>query len=281
VDEYDNPAGRLHALLERFEGYQGGPIRDAWARALGVPLEDLAPHLGRVALLVNEVREAAEGLPGFASIPGHLTALSETVLPSGVPLSSPANQVLPSGTAMEALAMFSAYLHKLASEGEIPDENEQNSLKEDVRELMASVSGADLPPEVRRPFLQRLAEMLEALEHLDIGGPVAVRRAAEALAASAVIYAPQATDKSTIVKMTSLARKAWAVFSVGTILATAPLGWDNLLHGNLLAPAPVQLALPAGPQHAQQPDQGQEREQPATPQPPEPPGTSGLTDVPD
>jgi hypothetical protein len=58
---------------------------------------------------------------------------------------------------------------------------------------------------------------------------------------------------------------------MGTVLATAPLGWDNLVHDQLLAPAPVVLQLPAGSQDADRPHHG-DQVQPDDPDQDEDPG---------
>ncbi len=161
---------------------------------------------------------------------------------------------------MQALDMLSAYLHQTASEGDIPDDHEIDPVRERVRGLIGEVSASDLPPQIKRALLQRLAQMLEALEHLDVGGPEAVRRAAEALAATAVIYGEDAGDDAeTVSKIKLTARAAWNLFKVSSVVVAALNGWDVLLGTDVLQegpPAPPQLG--AGPQPADEPPGAQD-----------------------
>jgi hypothetical protein len=62
-----------------------------------------------------------------------------------------------------------------------------------------------------------------------------------------VIYSENTSDQVLTNKVTAFAKKAWVVFAAGTVLATAPLGWDRLVHpSELLHPGQTQRALPPG-----------------------------------
>lgn len=249
VADYQNPAGRLHELLRRF-GTQGAKsIRDGWADVLEVSAEDVPLHLGEVASLLRDVRDAAHetGLDAFAPIPGHLTELSGSIFPTKVPFSRPSNEVRPDSYAMQALQMLSAYLEQLAPEGKLPPDAEVEDLRVQFADLFDAVTAADLPPEIRRTLLHRLSDIITALEHLNIGGPDAVRRAAEALAISAVLYEEDAEDNSGIfTRLRSSAQKAWVAFTVVTTLANAVLTFERIADMGALPPAQEQMQLPAG-----------------------------------
>jgi hypothetical protein len=252
VPTYDNPAGRLHELLRRFNERSNNNILDAWSYALDVEPHEVRHYLGSVATLVEGTKRAATetGQATFEEVPQQLDSLTETIFPTQHAwVGPPASGIAPDALLLQALDMLNRYLHQNSPEATLPNENEVDALKEEVRDLIQAVTDANLPPEVKRPLLQRLAEVLEAMEHLNLGGPEGVRLAAEALAASAVIYEEAArTDPATFERIRSFAVKAWVVFAAGSVIGNAALGWENLVHGHLAPPAQVQpAALPAGP----------------------------------
>lgn len=246
--DYHNPAGRLHELLRRFAEQESVTIVQAWSNVLAVPAEDVPMHLGDVASLLRDTRDAVReaGVDAFDPIPTtHLETLSRSIFPVTEPFSGAASNVAPDTTAMQALLMLSVYLEQTAPEGNVPDEDELRELRASVQELMEGVAAADLPPEIKRALLHRLADVLEALEHLDVGGPDAVRRAAESLALSAVLYESDAEDDGTVFsRIKAFARKTWLAFTVTTSLAGAILTWDRIADLHLLGPAQEQRQLP-------------------------------------
>lgn len=245
--ELHNPAGRLHALLKAYAQHKAGSMQAAWAKVLGVSESDVPLHLDEVAKLLRQTRDVAKALgrEAFEPIPDHVQALSRTIYPIDQALNNPARHVQPNGEAMRGLAMFSAYLEEFAPDGELPTEDERNDLRQAVCELIDQVIAADLPAQVRRMLLNRLAEMLEALDHLASGGPDAVRRAAEALAISAVLYEADAnTDTALFTRIKSVAHKAWVAFTVTTTLAGAVLTWEKITSVELLPPGQQQHQLP-------------------------------------
>lgn len=245
--DYHNPAGRLHELLTRFAAQQGKSAVGAWASVLDVTEADVPMYLGEVASLLRDVRDAAKetGLDHFDPIPQHLTTLSQSIFPLDQPFRGQSANVAPDASAMQALKMLSAFLENTASEGKIPEDDELDELRESVRQLVEEVSYAELPPEIRRALLHRLVEMQGALEHLNIGGPDAVRRAAESLAISAVIYEGDAEhDGAVFSKIKLVARKTWLAFTVTTTLANAVLTWDRITDLHFLGPGQEQRQLP-------------------------------------
>ena len=249
--EYDNPAGRLHELLRRFNERANSTALEAWAYALDVEPRRVRHYLGAVANLVDDTKRAAidTGQSTFQDVPDQLDSLAETIFPTQQPwVGPPATAIAANELLMQALAMLSRYLHQNCPEATLPEEDELDALKDELRDLIRSVTELDLPPEIKRLLLQRLAEVLEAMEHLNVGGPEAVRRAAEALAAAAVIYEQAApSEPATFDRIKSFARKAWVIFLAGSTIGNAALGWENLAQGNLAPPARVQpAALPPG-----------------------------------
>lgn len=245
-----NPAGRLHELLKQFGTKQELDIRAAWAEVLDVSENEVALHIGDVASLLRDAQAAAKetGLDAFDSIPGHLQALSRSIFPVDVPFTKLASHVSPDPTAMDALKMLSAYLEKTAPEGQIPDAAEVEDLRSGFIDLVDAVTDADLPPDIRRVILHRLSDMIVALEHLNVGGPDAIRRAAEALAVSAMLYEDDAADDSGVfTRIRSAAKKTWVAFTITTTLVNAVVTFDRIADTGLLPPPQETRQLPAGP----------------------------------
>jgi hypothetical protein len=249
VPEYQNPAGRLHALLTSYGGQRKVTIRQAWALALDVTEEDVPLHLGAVAALLSDVRSAAleTGSDAFDLIPEHLRTLSRCVFPITDSFIGDVGNALPDERAMEALKMLSAYLEGTMPEGTIPTKDEVGELRESARELRDDVIAADLAPEIKRELLHRLGDVLDALDHLHVGGPDAVRRAAESLALATVLFeADTEGDRAVFTRLKSLAKKAWVAFTVATSLANAVLTWERILDLGLLESGQEQRQLLPG-----------------------------------
>jgi hypothetical protein len=250
---YENPAGRLHDLLKRFESQPKKSMRGAWAAVLDVEESDVPFHLGGVASLLADVRRAAAdtGSPAYEPMPSHLSTLARSILPVDRGIDAAVQDVLPDATAMQMLLTLSYALSIGAPEERIPELDELHQLQESVSELINDVSKADLPPNVKRVLLYGLAEMLEALEHVEIGGPEGVRRAAESVAAAAAIYAGDAPDQETVGKVATVARKVWTAFAVATAFASAVLTWDKMIDlTGTLGQAQEQRQLPPAPEQA-------------------------------
>lgn len=244
----DNPAGRAFAVLSEFGSNVGVSVefRHAWAVTLGVPVEAVPEGLVQVRALLASVVDAAESLsvPGYEAIPNDVQTLLDTsVSPVGMAPNHQSASAMPHEVPMRALGMFGAYLHAIAPDGDVPSPDERSDLIDQVNALMASVlEDASLPPDVKRSMLRRLREMLEALQHLEIGGPEGVRLAAEALAATALTHS-EAVPNGTITQAIAVANRAWkackvAANVVSTITALAT-GAQAL--GLMEAPTVLQL----------------------------------------
>ena len=244
-----NPAGRLHGLLSQFGAKENMSIQAAWASVLEVPEADLAMRLGAVASLLQDVRDAAQETqnPAFGPIPEHLNVLSRSILPVDTALHAGVSDVLPNAQAMQMLHTLSAFLDLMAPEGRIPEQEELDELREGVGELIEEMTGADLPPDIRRALLHRLGDVLAALDHLKVGGPDAVRRAAEALATSTILCEEAVDDDSSLfTRIKLVAKKTWLAFTIATTLANAALTWDRITGVQALSPAQEVRQLPPG-----------------------------------
>lgn len=247
----DNPAGRLHHLLAQFAALPSQSVEQAWAAVLHVSTDNLAPRLGEVAVLAGDVIRAAEDTQEEAFIPAisrHIGILSPTFHPTNVALNSPKAQVDPNATSMEALSGLSTFLHRTASEGAAPDPASIIELRTEVSELMALAAAADLDPAIRNLLLKRLADVLAALDHLDVGGPDAARKAADALAFATATFGG-AMDEPERNQLKAVARKAWILFQISVTTVTGLHVLESAVSSvdHLLSPPPIhQLQLPAG-----------------------------------
>lgn len=245
---YDNPAGRLHNLLVRLaEQPHNGSVIGAWAGALGVEQADVSVHLGRVAELPRQIQEAVDraGEQALAAPVARYRAVwTRPIFPEDHPFSGQLRKVLPDAAAMEALNLVSAQLHSIVPEGKVPEEEELNRLKSELRELIDGVQAAgDIPLEVKHLLISRLRAVEQAIEHLEVGGPSAVRQAMEAVIGS-VVYTkdPAAVAKSQAFKnvMTTLLI-IWSVFSAGPEIQQSVEAWHDIMP-----------ALSAGPEQPPQ-----------------------------
>jgi hypothetical protein len=247
VAELRNPAGRLHALLSAFAQQKNKSTQAAWANVLQVSESEVPLYLNDVAALLRETRNAAMALErqAFDPIPEQLQALSRTIYPIDQGFNNPAAHVQPDVHAMRGLAMLSTYLEDLAPDGKLAGEDQRSDIRQTVCELINDVAAADLPTQIRRMLLTRLNEMLEALDHLQTGGPDAVRNAAEALAISALVYEADAESETTVfTRIRSVAYKAWVAYTVTTALAGSVLTWEKITGIDLLPAGQQQHQLP-------------------------------------
>lgn len=251
----DNPAGRLHDLLSRFESIAaraGTSFQEAWSTALRIKVEDLPLRLGDISRLMRDVERAANETNdrAFAPARGYLDVLAECVFPRTKAMNAGATR--PGRDAMVFLDMMSSFLHMSAPDGKIPSEETLSELKSDVETLTQRLVEIDIDPRIKRKLLDRLNDVLEALGHLDIGGPEAATKAAEALASAAVLAEPEIDDPGVLTGLKLTARKVWAAFQVTVTLANALAAFDHAYHisDHLLAPPAAQRQLNPGAQES-------------------------------
>jgi hypothetical protein len=266
---YDNPAGRLHDLLARLQESPGSnPVIAAWAEVFGVQQDEVVVHLGPVADLVRQIQNAADksGQQALlAPVGRYRTAWARPIFPVDQAFDAALHKVLPDGAAMEALDTVSALLHATAPDGVVPGDGELETRKEELRNLIDEVEVAtEIPDELKHLLIDRLRDVEEAIEHLNIGGPGAVKRAMEA-AMGSLLTTPQtsqaAAKSPTVRKVVTTLWVIWAIFSAGQPVHQSIEGWTET----------VQMVT-AGPKTP-----SAEEEQPA---PPATNGSDGGTAVP-
>ena len=248
----DNPAGRLHNLLERYAQHSKSAFQQAWALTLDVPTEDVPLYLGDITALMRDVTRAATGTddPAYAPIAGHVRMLSECVSPANLAWNQPATNAAPNPTAMQSLLMFSSYLHSVGPDGDLPDAQTLADLVAQVSDLIEGVKAADIEASVKHLLLDRLAEVYRALNHLDIGGTDAARAAMDALAMTTAVYGSTVKDKDLVDKFKKTLKTLYVTFAIAVTLADGIPTLDhtyNVVH-HLFDPPQAQLHLPPGPQ---------------------------------
>jgi hypothetical protein len=230
---YDNPAGRLHDLLARLrESPESNSVISAWADVLGVEQDKVVVHLGPVADLVRLIQNAADRSGEqalLAPVGRYRTAWARPIFPVDQAFDAPLRKVLPDGAAMEALDTVSALLHATAPDGVVPGEEELEARKAELRNLIDEVEVAtEIPDELKHLLIDRLRDVEQAIEHLNVGGPGAVKRAMEA-AMGSLFTMPQtgqaAAKSPTVRKMVTTLWVIWAIFSAGQAVHQSIEGW--------------------------------------------------------
>lgn len=232
---YDNPAGRLHHLLARLaQQNHKSSVLNGWAAVLGVDPDDVVVHLGRVAELVRQTQGAVERSGEDALIPPvqrYRESWARPIFPRNHAFKSPLENVLPDEASLEALSLVSAQLHSIAPEGLVPDEDELEQLKSQLRDLIDGVQKADdVPDEVKHLVVSRLRAVEEAVVHLAVGGPSAIQRAMEAVMGSVLFTRDTRVARSAAIqKVWTTLLVAWAVFSAGPTIQASLEAWSDIV----------------------------------------------------
>lgn len=205
-----------------------------WAAVLRVEQEDVVVHLGRVADLVRQIQDAVDHAGEEALLPPvqrYRDSWARPIFPQNQAFNATLEKVLPGKDALEALDLISAQLHSIAPQGVIPEEDELALLKSQLRELIQGVQTADdVPEEVKRLILSRLRAVEDAVEHLDVGGPNAVRHAMEAVMGSVVFTQDVGVAKApTIQKLWAMLLILWTAFSAGPTIQASIEAWQEML----------------------------------------------------
>jgi len=184
---YDNPAGRLHSLLQRLrEAEQGTSLIEAWKTVLPASDEEILERLAEVSGLLKDVQQRVKdsGSPGHTAQVRHYCGEWETaIFPRERALTVAVQEFWPSELGLVALQSAAEYLHQVAPEGRPLEDGELEELGNQVEELIEEVKAAvDLDDEVKQLIVARLRDVIRALDHVDVGGAKAVKLAAESLA---------------------------------------------------------------------------------------------------
>lgn len=253
---HNNPAGRLYDLLGRLRDTQNGTIAAVWAQILDVSEPTVRERLGSVAELVTQI-DAAVDLPDMQAFVGPVNRYRnewlEAIFPLQHPFSAAVGDVKPGELAYETLGTVAAHLGAVAPDGAVPSEEQQTELLAKLQGIIEEVTGdTDLPQEVAHLILRRLSDVEAALRHIDIGGPLAVQRATEALmgaVAAASVTNKKARAAKTLARVFATAGVIWTVFTGGAEVQPSIEAWEGYAH-----------ELNAGPAHVAQPAAHREAE---------------------
>lgn len=247
---YDNPAGRLHDVLTRLSAQKKqDSIIDGWAAVFDVAVDEVVLRLGGVANLVRELEEEVERL-GVAPLPDLVSQYQRDwalpILPQSRAFNTPLGEVLPNPEALVGLAAVSALLTRDAPQGLVPEEEELEKIKGQVRATADAVQDAeDITAEMKSLLLQRLRGVEEAINQLDIGGPGAIRHATEALMGAAALEGtPGFWNTQTAKKVLAVAGIIWAGFSSGQEVQKNLNAWGEMLQLGPGIERPVDEASP-------------------------------------
>ncbi len=196
----DNPAGRLHNVLQRFGSHRESPIIAAWNSALGVEAAKVPSGLIGVAGLIDETKKAYEstGLMMFAELPGRLDQIGSMLFQTGQPMSAAARVILPPDfdSILQDILNLSRYLNQYDEQSKLPDEAEVADLVKTARDLIAAVTISDaLVPELKALLIRQLSEALATLEMWWVDGPEKVRLEVLAVAATVAACEPEAANR--------------------------------------------------------------------------------------
>lgn len=185
----DNPAGRLHAVLSDLYVHnhtdQMQKQKQAWTAILELAQHDghLANEMavvGAVVGLPQQVREAVAALPVDEDRKEHLLAHLDRVERGMVHVVTrqslwtvfntfATGGVVSQSAAISTLSHCSYELHRHAPEPTISDED-LTRIIEMINGLIAEVSEADLPDEVKRAMLNHLLALLQAAHNVRFAG---------------------------------------------------------------------------------------------------------------
>ena len=233
---HDNPAGRLHDLLTQLnEQHHASSLLDGWAGVLGVNAVDVVVHLGRVAELVRQTQEAVDRVGEgvyVQTVQRYRSAWARPIFPVDHAFKQALMKVVPDDRDLEALGMVSVHLHLAAPEGVVPEDDKVEELLTQVRELIDGVRIADdIPHDLKHVVILRLQDVRDALEHLNVGGPAAVRHATEAVIGSMALMTvgTDLSKSSTLKKVFATVAVAWTVFSAPPTIENSLESWEKIL----------------------------------------------------
>lgn len=198
----DNPAGRLHNLLEKYlaakQANPGLSVSKIWRICLELKSDDetLIAVL-RVASLIPDISSAARL---YGSETGDTSAvdavnlyLADWLVPLTLP-SAGADRGLARGTgeissaAMTALASVSTTLSLWMPQGSDLEPDYRAKIRDAVETVIRLVrQDDDLPKELKLMMLERLYSLLQAFNDFDISGVEGVARACDRLAVALAV----------------------------------------------------------------------------------------------
>lgn len=237
MPHYDNPAGRLHELLRQLSEQSGrGTLVAGWAEVLGVSEQDVVLHIGGVADLVRQIQEAVDRADDEvlrAPVARLRNTWARPIFPPDHPFNGELGAVLPGAEALESLGLVSAQLHLVAPEGEVPDGDKLDELKEQLRDLVEEVRQSDeLPGDLKDAIAERLTDVEKAIEHVHVGGPDAVRRAMQVVVGTVAFTADptKVARISAMQKLWATLGILWVAFNAGPKIQDSIEAWPKIVH---------------------------------------------------
>jgi hypothetical protein len=138
------------------------------------------------------------------------------------------------------LRAASEILHRDSPEGRPLAEGELDNLREQLEGLIGDVKAADdLPESVKQLIVSRLRNVLQAFDHIDIGGPHAVKLATEALAGAIDLGGNSLFTSNIRNKVVSTIVALYTVFGVPATVQAGLPAWETAMHE--LMPSPSAL----------------------------------------
>ena len=243
----DNPAGRLHALLQELQS-QPDPNRvtavTAWSNVLGVQAQrsEVFPRYVAVVSLIDRIEELVAALDyedtaHFVSEMPQLRGVLTDLSLLGQPVAQTTGAILPQ--AMVQLQMTSQILSQRWGEPPVTaDDSQLDEIRDEISQLLKEVEDAsDVEAELKLFLVEHLREMAYAVSNVKILGNEGLRRAVNTSLGDAIVGA---TNQETGTSR-SLAERFWKLAgrlaTVGT-LALMPLNVNNALEHHVL-PAPA------------------------------------------
>lgn len=241
VTASDNPASQLHDTLERFADAASDKVSviTAWSLALNVESDEVPRAVARASNLLNEVEQAVRYL--HQPRQEQLVALfmprwSRPFFPTDRPWTHPSHQLI-TFDSITVLGSLGDTMSILSPRGVVPTAEQDASIRESILSAIEAVRGdTDVPHSLRVVMLQRLHDVLWAMDHLEVAGPGGVRAATERLMGAVFMQAPTEAQRPLVMQVWTAARGAWLAFTGGAEAQEALGTWEAFFK-----------ALPPGP----------------------------------
>jgi hypothetical protein len=233
----DNPAGRLHRILQKAKDTQEtgqiGQAREGWAKVFDIPAsfirtdrvereveEKLIENLIQLRLLIDETERSLrdiEGLPErylrpFPRI--RQIPLTELNVPFG-------NYI--SGITEDTLTVLEFCAEELSGRHSEPvvDDDQLKELLEDVNALFDEIKTSTLPSDLKVLLLQELEEIRKAIQQYRIRGVERLREGLAAVTGSVMVNAELIKNGNQYEAVSKFKKVFFALDSVITLASKA------------------------------------------------------------
>lgn len=218
-------------------------LLNAWGAVLGASENEVVGLLADVWALVGEVQQAIEvtGSEGHAKQVARVSQEWRTaIFPADRPFGQQVANFVPTENALDILQAASEILHRDSPEGRPLVEGELEDLREQLKGLIDDVKATDdLPESVKQLIAARLRDVMKAFDHIDIGGPNAVKLATEALAGAIDLGGNSLFTSHIRHKVVSTVVALYTVFGVPATVQAGLPAWEQTVHELMPPPALV------------------------------------------